>query len=245
RTAPVHFYHVKAHAGNRHNEAADAAAKGGANLPLPTPEYVPCPAPQVPLRLDLPLQIEKVTCDIPELVEQPTPAQQSDWLLDALNDLQDPSGHRNRSANRAIQRAHLKRPTDTSSNSAAFWKVYRSMADPNPRAPAVSLSDLAACFEKRMNAPDPPPPEFNLDRKPVVEERARNIPNPSGSPPSGSEKLDRKVTEEDIEWAKDHLKSHYRTAVGLDRLHYQEILEIENELLCKLINECLEKIRSH
>ncbi|KAJ7442013.1 ribonuclease H-like domain-containing protein, partial [Mycena latifolia] len=30
RTAPVHFYHVKAHAGNQHNEAADAAAKAGA-----------------------------------------------------------------------------------------------------------------------------------------------------------------------------------------------------------------------
>ncbi|KAJ7165503.1 ribonuclease H-like domain-containing protein, partial [Mycena crocata] len=30
RTAPVHFYHVKAHSGNQHNDAADAAAKIGA-----------------------------------------------------------------------------------------------------------------------------------------------------------------------------------------------------------------------
>ncbi|KAJ6483971.1 ribonuclease H-like domain-containing protein, partial [Mycena sanguinolenta] len=30
RSAPIHLYHVKAHAGNRHNKAADAAAKDGA-----------------------------------------------------------------------------------------------------------------------------------------------------------------------------------------------------------------------
>ncbi|KAJ7117820.1 ribonuclease H-like domain-containing protein, partial [Mycena epipterygia] len=30
RIAPVHFYHVKAHSGNHHNDAADAAAKAGA-----------------------------------------------------------------------------------------------------------------------------------------------------------------------------------------------------------------------
>ncbi|KAJ7038894.1 ribonuclease H-like domain-containing protein, partial [Mycena alexandri] len=32
RSAPVHFFHVKAHNGNQHNEAADAAAKAGAML---------------------------------------------------------------------------------------------------------------------------------------------------------------------------------------------------------------------
>ncbi|KAJ7841425.1 hypothetical protein B0H13DRAFT_2365780 [Mycena leptocephala] len=241
RTAPVHFYHVKAHAGNRHNEAADAAAKAGADLPLPNAEYAPCPAPAAPLRLEIPLEVQKVTCDIPELVAQSAPTYQPNVQLEVSTNPHDPSVHRNRSAHRAIQRAHLKRLTDASSNSAAFWKVYRSMADPKPRAPAVSLSDLAACFEKRMNAADPPPPEFNLDRKRVVEERVRNIPNPSGDPPSGNETLNRRVTEEDIEWAKDHLRSHYKTAVGLDRLHYQEILDIENDVLCKLINECLER----
>ncbi|KAJ6620279.1 ribonuclease H-like domain-containing protein, partial [Mycena sp. CBHHK59/15] len=30
RSAPVHFHHVKAHSGNGHNEAANAAAKAGA-----------------------------------------------------------------------------------------------------------------------------------------------------------------------------------------------------------------------
>lgn len=103
-------------------------------------------------------------------------------------------------------------------------------------APAVSLTDLAACFEKRMNTADPPPTEFNLDRKRVVEERVRNIPLPSGTPPSGDETFNR-----GIQWAKDHLKSHYSTAVGLDKLHYQEVLEIDNEVLCKLINECLDR----
>ncbi|KAJ6485216.1 ribonuclease H-like domain-containing protein, partial [Mycena vulgaris] len=30
RSCPVHFFHVKAHSGNHHNDAADAAAKAGA-----------------------------------------------------------------------------------------------------------------------------------------------------------------------------------------------------------------------
>ncbi|KAJ6461897.1 hypothetical protein C8R47DRAFT_921838, partial [Mycena vitilis] len=120
----------------------------------------------------------------------------------------DPRQHRGRTLNREIQRMHLKRLTEASSNSAAFWKVYRSMADPKPRAPAVLLSDLAACFEKRMNAPDPPPSEFNLDYKRVVEERAQSIPNPSWDPGTGDPFLNEGVTEENIAWAKEHLESH-------------------------------------
>ncbi|KAJ7205553.1 hypothetical protein GGX14DRAFT_397692 [Mycena pura] len=49
------------------------------------------------------------------------------------------------------------------------------------------LENLAACFEKRMNAPSPPPAEFNLDYKSVIEERAQGIPNPSGHPTSGDQ----------------------------------------------------------
>jgi hypothetical protein len=105
------------------------------------------------------------------------------------------------------------------------------MADPKPRPPAVSLSDLATCFEKHMNAAAEPPPEFNLDRKCVVEEHAENIPNLSKEPLLENESLGHRVTEEDMEWAKDHLKGHYRTAVGLDRQHYEEILAIDNDIL--------------
>ncbi|KAJ6450211.1 hypothetical protein C8R47DRAFT_953750, partial [Mycena vitilis] len=157
---------------------------------------------------EMPLEVEKVSCNIPEMVTQPTPGRKPGVLDDIPNDPHDPAVHRNRSAHRAIQRGHLKRLTDASSNSAAFWKVYRSMADPKPRPPAVSLSDLANCFEKRMNAPAEPPPEFNLDRKRVVEERAENIPNPSKEPLPQNASLGRRVTEEDMEWAKDHLKGH-------------------------------------
>jgi hypothetical protein len=65
--------------------------------------------------------------------------------------------HHGRALHRKMQKANLGRLMNASSNSAAFWKMYRSMADPKPRSPAVSLADLAECFEKRMNAQDPAP----------------------------------------------------------------------------------------
>ncbi|KAJ7031048.1 hypothetical protein C8F04DRAFT_1042010 [Mycena alexandri] len=125
-------------------------------LDLPAETYIACPAPSQPLHgieSSLKVGTQKVFCDIPESAEKNGQSADSEGI--------DPShsgAHRGRHSNRAIQRAHLKRLTDASSNSAAFWKVYRGMADPKPKEPAVLLSDLAACFEKRMNAPDPPSP---------------------------------------------------------------------------------------
>jgi hypothetical protein len=112
--------------------------------------------------------------------------------------------------------------------------------DPKPRAPAVSLADLAECFEKRMNAQDPAPKEFNAEYKHAVEEYTGSIPTPSGVPESGDRTFSEPVTVDDIEWAKDHLRSHYNMATGIDRVHYHEIMAIENEVLCRLINECVD-----
>ncbi|KAJ7077091.1 hypothetical protein C8R44DRAFT_755287 [Mycena epipterygia] len=77
------------------------------------------------------------------------------------------------------------------------------------------LADLAMCFEKRMNVPQPPPANFNIERMHVVVERAANIPLPSEESPHPT--LHGKITEEDIVWAKDHLRTHYNTTVGLDK----------------------------
>jgi hypothetical protein len=72
------------------------------------------------------------------------------------------------------------------------------MADPKPRKPAVSLANLATCFEKCMNVFQPTPPTFNQGHLRIVKEHAENIPLPSN--PSDFPVLNRKVMEEDIEW---------------------------------------------
>jgi hypothetical protein len=150
------------------------------------------------------------------------------------------SAHRGRALRRAIKWANPKRLTEAASKSAAFWKVYKSMASPKKRKPAVSVKDLAECFEKRMNAPDPPPAAFNAKRQRAAEEYAQGIPNPSWRGEE-DDTFNQRVTEEHIAWAKEHLKSHYNTAAGIDRVHYQEILAIDNAVLCRLINECLDR----
>jgi hypothetical protein len=80
------------------------------------------------------------------------------------------------------------------------------MANPKPCASAVSLADLALCFEKCMNVPGPAPPAFNMECMRVVEERATNITLPSEESPHPT--LKGIMMEEDIAWAKDHLKTH-------------------------------------
>ncbi|KAK7017584.1 hypothetical protein R3P38DRAFT_3559416 [Favolaschia claudopus] len=214
RSASVEFIHVKAHSGNYHNDAADAAAKTGAGLPLLAAQYVPCHAPLFPLLGDNVLRTTKVSCNIPREVLAPTqqPARGDDKEIDSYQF----AAHRGRALHRAIQQANLNKLTDASSNSAAFWKVYRSMANPKPRSPAVTISDLASCFERRMNAPDPAPQSFNMKRMDIASECAANIPLPSRE--SSDPSLKGNVTEGDVEWAKEHLKSHYATAVGIDKM---------------------------
>jgi hypothetical protein len=240
RSAPVQFFHVKAHSGNGHNDAADAAAKSGAQLHLTSDVYVPCEAPLIPLNAGGPvLHVKKVFCDleeVPKPVKGSEPANSSGVPLLGCHY----APHHGRALHHAVQRANLKRLTDVSSNSAAFWKVYRELVSPRKRAPLVSLSQLAACFEKRMNAPEPPPPSFNIRLMQAAEERAKAIPVPSVDR-SPDQTFSGRIVAKDLEWAKEHLKSHSRTAAGLDRQHYDRILGIDNEVLCRVINECINR----
>lgn len=235
RSAPVQFNHVKAHSGNSHNDAADCAANAGAHLPLPSEDYIPCGAPDVPLNVGPILHEQKVFSNLPEFPEPKDAGMEESASLEPCHY----APHRGRALNRALQRANLKRLTDVSSNSAAFWKVYRELVSPRKKPPTVQLPDLASCFEKRMNAPEPPPKAFNMRFKQAAEDRARAIPTPSVNQ-SSDRTFDRMVTEDDIAWAKDHLKSHSRTAAGMDRVHYDKIINIENNVLCRIINECIE-----
>ncbi|KAK6971841.1 hypothetical protein R3P38DRAFT_3140829 [Favolaschia claudopus] len=148
RTAPVRFVYVKAHAGNSHNEAADLAAKNGAMIPPCSNSYIPHPAPR-PLPREGGYNTTKVSCDIPE-----NPDSLPSRLPPPNSPPPDPycyAPHHGRALRRKLEKANRDRLTKASSNSAAFWKVYRSLTDRKPRPPAVSLAKLAECFESRMN----------------------------------------------------------------------------------------------
>ncbi|KAJ6603017.1 hypothetical protein B0H10DRAFT_1674575, partial [Mycena sp. CBHHK59/15] len=206
RSAPVHFHHVKAHSGNGHNEAADAAAKAGAAMPLPAGDYVPYSAPDVPLNVGPVLQDKKVFCDLPNVSQGANEPKEATASVPTLNSCHYAPHH-----GRALDHANLKRLIDVSSNSAAFWKAYRVMTTPRKKVPVVSLHELATCFESHMNAPDPPPQSFNIGFKKAAEDLANAIPVPSRDQ-SPSRTLSQLVTEDDIAWAKDHLDSHQKTA---------------------------------
>jgi hypothetical protein len=45
---------------------------------------------------------------------------------------------------------------------------------------------------------------------------------------------------EEIEWAKAHVKEHsLSSARGMDRVDYSTVLEIENDEICALFNDCM------
>jgi hypothetical protein len=87
-----------------------------------------------------------------------------------------------------------------------------------------------------MSTQDPAPKEFNAEYKRAVEEYMGSIPNPSGVPESGDCTFSKPIV-----WAKDQLRTHYNMAAGIDRVHYREIMAIENKVLCRLINECMDR----
>lgn len=142
---------------------------------------------------------------------------------------------------REQQRSNLDKLVNTSSNSGTFWKFYRELADPRPKPPLVSLQSLRDCFQRRMN-PDPVPPDtFDRAQACFVPLAAATLPCPSEQSIS-SQELNAPLSCEDIAWAKAHIERHSPTSsCGLDHVSYKEILEIDNSLLCDLLNKCIQE----
>jgi ribonuclease HI len=230
RSAPIRFHHVKGHSGNRHNDAADALAKHGAELPLPIPfsptDYYHVPAP---IPFTVPLGHPKVHTDLPEdsSPDKPHPSRQHSFHRN----------HRHRSFKRQLQDGILHRLIECSSNSGAFWRLYKRLRYPGNAPTLVSLSSLAECFIPRMNPPKnvPQPLQDRLTRECNLCERVK-VSKPSIFPT-----LNERLTIHDIERAKAHLMQRKPSrATGVDGSTYSWILNLDNQILCDLLNSCVD-----
>ncbi|KAJ7263168.1 hypothetical protein B0H12DRAFT_977612, partial [Mycena haematopus] len=103
-----------------------------------------------------------------------------------------------------------------------------------PKPVQVSLDELTVEFQKRMNEPEETPPSFNKELLQGWAEEFERMPrtNEDWSP---RKSFSRKLTLEDIEWGKRHIRKHLQTASGIDDFSYGDIMEIPNEKLLALL----------
>ncbi len=235
RTATLVLEHVHAHSGNAHNNAADALAKAGANKEIENwKTYVhTLPPPSGASPGFTPLNLPKVSTSLP-----PDSAQiMEERVRKRISYASD--SHRGRNALRETQAHNLSRLTDASGNIGLFWREYRSLRKSNPWVPPLSAQDFADVFGPRMNPSPSPSPAFDHTQATLNQFELDDIPYPSPDPPADSPfEL---ISVEDIGEAMDHIKDSLspKSSRGGDGVFPKDLLEMDNDKLCTLFNECL------
>lgn len=132
---------------------------------------------------------------------------------------------------------------DSSKSSAAFWKLFCKFADPDPardrQLSKVSTTQLYDVFQQHMNPPCPLPLEFDRLTYQLNQLMARCIPTCTTD--SALEQFfNRDFDASEIERAKAHIHRHCSdSSIGNDAIHYNEIEQMDNDLLLQLVNKCI------
>ncbi|KAJ6522567.1 hypothetical protein B0H19DRAFT_973306, partial [Mycena capillaripes] len=124
---------------------------------------------------------------------------------------------------------------------AAFWKEIKRLADPKPAPISVTADELKDVFEKRLNPPAVLPPQFDSAQHKINKILATLIPEKTeDKTPEGF--FTHKWTEDDMGRLKDHIRKHsLGSTPGEDDTSYVDLLEIPNEDLAYLANQCVDK----
>ena len=115
-------------------------------------------------------------------------------------------------------------------STGAFWKEVIRLIDPAPVPISVTADNLKDVFEKRLNPPSSLPGSFDPPQHKMNRLLAELIPESTTD-----------STPEDFfsAWVKDHIRNSLDSASGEDAIMYGEIMEIPNEDLMLLCNECI------
>ena len=179
------------------------------------------------------LDVPKVTADIPNNVgpttEPPKKSARPSF----------PLPHRGRDKLAMMRNANRKKIMEAPSR-AAFWKEIKRLADPRPAPISVTADELKDVFEKRLNPPAVLP-QFDSAQHKINKILATLIPEKTeDKTPEGF--FTHVWTEDDMGRLKDHIRTHSLDSTpGEDSASYVELLEIPNEDLAYLANQCVEK----
>ncbi|KAJ7932042.1 hypothetical protein B0H13DRAFT_2308192 [Mycena leptocephala] len=232
RSAPLHFIHLKKGVANGHLTAALELSATGCGLPCTdTPEL---DGPPIQPLVEPTLNIEKVTADIPNDSGEPEQAQP------VHSRAAYPAAHRGRDRLNDVGERNRASLMEAKS-SGKFWKVVKRLSDPAPSAISVTAHDLKDVFEKRLNLPATLPASFDSAQHKMNKILAALISDfTTDSTPEGFFKFPSEFTEENMEWLKDHLRTNsMASASGEDAIVYGDIVDIPNDELTLLFNECI------
>ncbi|KAJ7448992.1 hypothetical protein FB451DRAFT_1532138 [Mycena latifolia] len=148
--------------------------------------------------------------------------------------------HRGRAKVHALQ-AGLREELLACESNKEFWDFVRKRTDPRPKKAKVTITQLSADFEARLNYPEVMPASFNAEQLAFNARMARELTkDPIDTTPRQS--CTREITLEDVEWMKRHIKEHgLDTSAGVDDFTYEDCLAIPNEKLLEFFLYCLKK----
>lgn len=149
-----------------------------------------------------------------------------------------PVGHRGRERFAALREMNRKKVMEAPS-SGVFWKEVKRLADPKPAPVSVTANSLKEVFEARLNPPKVLPNQFDATQHGINKVLASLLPEKTeDNTPEGF--FSEKWTEDDMARLKDHLRKHsLDSSEGEDHNSYAELLEIPNDDLARLCNECI------
>jgi hypothetical protein len=176
------------------------------------------------------MDIVKVTTDVPNDAVQDAPHTRKQY----------PEKHRGRDKWGAMRDANREKLINPLSH-AAFWTDVGRLADPKPAPIAVSAEDLRGIFEKRLNPAPVLPTAFDEVQHKISQTLASMIPDETVD--TTPEKFfSSEWCEDDGAWVKEHLRKHsLASSSGEDAITYADVVEIPNEDLIYLCNECVKR----
>ncbi|KAJ7732420.1 hypothetical protein B0H16DRAFT_1328719, partial [Mycena metata] len=123
---------------------------------------------------------------------------------------------------------------------AVFWKEIKRLADPKPAPISVTADELKEVFEKRLNPPEVLPPQFDSAQHKINKILSLMPDQTEDTTPEGF--FTHAWTENDMGRLKNHIRNHSLDSTpGEDQASYKDLLEIPNEDLALLANQCVKE----
>lgn len=150
---------------------------------------------------------------------------------------------RTRKEVRAVMRDNLQKLVEAESP-GAWWQIVKSFTTDKPRPSLVTAPQLGNDFYQRLNPPNSPPPHYDESLRQHYRLLADTIPSKTEDT-SREQFFAREWTTSEIGNIKARLaKRSPRSSTGIDKTSYAKIMDIPNEDLADLFNECIRESAS-
>ncbi|KAF5334783.1 hypothetical protein D9611_012913 [Ephemerocybe angulata] len=266
RPAPVKFIQVKGHIGLKPHDMADSLAKDGALLPEVTP-YTPLSDDDISALMPVSsytipgdaqlmlvahpkityLPMEKLRLegreDEPVFADSESDySSDSEWDSDSSETVVPRNSHRSRGLVYASRKSYKTR-LHSAKTERAMWKIVHEMLCAWRALDIMPVIRLFVSFRLRMNPSFPMPLAYN--EHVLLCQKIASDSMPLRTTDTTVEQIfSSPITVDEIAAAKAHIhkQATESSASGLDGVGYDNLMAIDNEVLARVFNECLDTL---